>query len=179
MNGYKEIKFQDLKENIYTMTAKNWLALTAGNENGFNSMTVSWAQFGSLWSDGKESGFNGIPVATVYVRDSRYTKKFLDENDRFTLSSFGNEKHEELLYSGSHSGRNEDKFAECGFEPLFIDGATAICGARIIFVCRKLYVSRIEENGFCDKNVLEKSYPKRDFHQVYVGEIEKIYVKEN
>lgn len=178
MEGYKEIKFEELTENLYEMTAKNWFALTAGNENGYNSMTVSWVQFGSLWSDGKEkNGFRGMPVATVYSRDSRYTKKFLDANDYFSLSTFGNEKRRELGYLGSHSGRDGDKFAACGLEPLFTDGTVAVSGAKIIFVCRKLYTSRVEEKGFSDKNVLENSYPKRDFHQLYVGKIEKIYVK--
>ncbi len=62
MKGYKEIKFEELTENLYEMTAKDWFALSAGNENGYNSMTVSWVQFGSLWSDGKGDGFSGLPV---------------------------------------------------------------------------------------------------------------------
>ena len=34
------------------------------------------------------------------------------------------------------------------------------------------------EEGFVDKSVVEDCYPKRDLHDMYIGEITKVYVKE-
>ena len=76
----KEIKFEELKIDTYQMFAKNWPLLTAGNQKkGYNTMTISWGHLGSLWG-------HNMPTVIVYVRPQRYTKKFVDENEYFTLS---------------------------------------------------------------------------------------------
>ena len=40
-----------------------------------------------------------------------------------------------------------------------------------MLVCRKLYHGALKEEGFVDRQVMEESYPNRDFHTMYVGEI--------
>lgn len=69
-------------------------------------MTASWGGLGVLWRK---------PVATIYVRPQRYTYTFLEENPYFTLSFFGPQWKKQLAYCGAVSGREEDKFAACGF----------------------------------------------------------------
>lgn len=44
----------------------------------------------------------------------------------------------------------------------------------MIFVCRKLYHAPLLENGFVDQTLVEHNYPKKDFHEMYVGEIIKV-----
>ena len=58
---------------ILSVYDKKWALLTAGNEGSFNTMTISWGGLGTIW---------GRPVATVYVRTSRYTHEFMDNNER-------------------------------------------------------------------------------------------------
>jgi hypothetical protein len=48
----------------------------------------------------------------------------------------------------------------------------------MVFVCRKLYRAPILEEGFLDKELMNAVYPNRDFHDMYIGEIVKVYVKE-
>ena len=162
----KEIKLQELNLNPFKLFGNDWLVLTAGNENGYNGMTVSWGHLGCLWSPNR-------PTAAVYVRPTRYTKKFIDENELFTLSLI--DDRGALGYLGSHSGKDEDKFAATGLKPLFIDGTTAVDNARLIFVCRKLYTAPITEAGFIDKKIVTEDYEKGNFHEMYVGEIIKAY----
>lgn len=69
---FKEIEIKDLNMNPFTLIGNEWLLITAGNENKFNTMTASWGSLGVFW--GKNS-------ATIYVRQSRYTKEFIDSND--------------------------------------------------------------------------------------------------
>ena len=79
----KEIKLEELNLNPFTAFGKDWMALSAGNEqDGCNSMTVSWGHVGIVWDD--EKGY--LPTAIVYVRPQRYTKKFMDCEEYFTLS---------------------------------------------------------------------------------------------
>ncbi|HBI52925.1 MAG TPA: flavin reductase [Ruminococcaceae bacterium] len=162
----KEIDLRELNLNPFKLIGNDWLVLAAGDESGCNAMTVSWGHLGCLWSPNR-------PTAAVYVRQSRYTKEFIDKHDLFTLSLI--EDRAALGYLGSHSGRNENKFENAGIKPLFIDGTTAIEGAKLIFVCRKLYKAPISADCFIDKSIAAKDYANGDFHEMYIGEIIKTY----
>ena len=47
-----------------------------------------------------------------------------------------------------------------------------------MFVCRKAYVQAFEEPCFVDRSQLDRWYPERDLHTMYVGLVEKMLVKE-
>ena len=72
---------------IFTQFDKKWALVTAGNQDSFNTMTISWGGMGTIWNK---------PVATVYVRTSRYTHEFMDNNDYFTVSFFPEEYKQTL-----------------------------------------------------------------------------------
>ena len=101
----------------------------------------------------------------------------MDREPLYTLCFFPDHK-KELLYLGTHSGRDEDKVAKMGLTPVFGDGYTYFAEANLVMVCRKLYRAPLMEEGFLDREVMEKNYPDRDFHDMYVGRIEKVLVKE-
>ena len=170
----KEIEVKELSLNPMTLIAKGWMLITAGTEeNGFNTMTASWGGMGSLWGKG-----GGMPVTTIYIRPQRYTKVFADREELYTLSFLPEEYRQQLVYLGRHSGRDEDKVAKTGLTPVFGDGYTYFDEASMVFICRKLYRSPILESGFIDKAVMEDAYPDKDFHDMYIGEIIKVLVKE-
>lgn len=88
----KEIAIQDLQLNPFSVFGKDWMALTAGNEqNGYNAMTIAWEHLGSIWERGNHR--NCLPTAICYVRPSRYTKEFMDKEELFTLSHFQERKN--------------------------------------------------------------------------------------
>lgn len=179
MQGFKEVAFDSLEFNSHKLICNDWLVLTGGNDKEYNPMTISWGQLGSLWWGERPEGFSGLPVATVYVRSSRHTKRFMDENPYFTLSVLGEEYRQQLLWLGSKSGRDYDnKLLACGLEPLTVGECTAVKQAEIILVCRKIYTDTIKEEGFIDSYMVSSNYPKKDFHTSYIGEIVKAFVKE-
>ncbi len=170
----KEISVKDLQLNPMTKISDEWMMITAGNEaNGFNTMTASWGQLGALWADNK-----GRPTAIMYIRPQRFTKEFVDREDYFTLSFFGKEYKRQLAYIGTHSGRDEDKIAKMELTPAFDMNTTYFKEADLVLICRKLYAAPIVPEGFVDKSIIDSMYPERDFHTMYVGEIEKVLVKE-
>lgn len=174
---FKEIRIQDIKLNPITDFDNDWMALTAGNkENGYNTMTVAWGHFGSLWERGSHS--NRLPTAICYVRPGRYTKEFMDEEAFFTLSHFGSEHKKALAYLGTHSGRDGDKIKCAGLTPVFTDGVTYFDEAKTVYICRKLYHAPLVPDGFTDKGLIDFNYPERDFHEMYIGEIIKILTRE-
>ena len=55
--------------------------------------------------------------------------------------------------------------------PYFEEADTAM-------ITRVLFAQPYEEASFLDKEVMEKNYPVKDYHTLYICEIEKILVKE-
>ena len=165
----KEIERSQLPLDPFALIGGDWFLLTAGTEaRGYNTMTCSWGHFGPLWAN---------DTAVVYVRPQRYTKEFVDQEELYTLSFFDGRK-KELGYLGSRSGRDEDKVTAVGLTPVFENGYTYFAEAKLVIVCKKLYQAPLKEEYFLDKETVEKNYPDRDFHDLYVGKIEKILVAE-
>ena len=163
----KEITVEQLSMNPMTLIGNDWMLITAGTkENGYNTMTASWGHLGHLWNK---------HTSVCYVRPQRYTKEFVDREELYTLCFFPGYK-KELSYLGTKSGRDEDKVANAGLTPVFGEGYTYFEEAKLVLVCRKLYRAPLVEEGFLDKTVLEKNYPQRDLHDMYVGEIVKALI---
>lgn len=177
----KEISPYDLKFNPAAVFAGSWMLITAGNEkDGYNTLTASWGQIGSLWSStgAQNTSPGGLPVATIFVRPQRYTKEFLDKESYYTIGIYDNQYKKALSYLGARSGREEDKVAKAGLKPVFIDDTTYIDGAELVLICRKLYQAPILESGFVDQEVMEKTFPQKDYQEMYIGQIEKVLISE-
>lgn len=169
----KKIDVSDLWMNPMTKIGREWMLITAGTrERGYNTMTASWGHLGSVWGHG-----GGTPTSVIFVRPQRYTKEFIDREEKYTLCFFPGYK-KELGYLGSHSGREEDKVAAVGLTPVFGEDFTYFAEASLVLVCRKLYRAPILEEGFLDKSLVEENYPNRDFHDMYVGQILEAYIAE-
>lgn len=170
----KEIRADQLELCPYERIAHDWMLVTAGSlEQGYNTMTASWGQLGSLWGKG-----GGLPTAVIYIRPQRYTKQFVDACDYFSLSFYPKDCHEALAYLGCHSGRDENKVAAVGFHPCGDEHTVWFEEADLVLICRKLYQAPIVESGFTDPSLVESCYPQKDFHEMYVGEIVKILKRE-
>lgn len=170
----KEITAEELNINPVMEISDGWMLLTAGTEaDGYNTMTCSWGHIGSIWGHGR-----GSATAVCYVRPQRYTKEFVDREPLYTLCFFPEGYKKQLSYLGSHSGRDEDKVANAGLTPVFGDGFTYFAEAKLVLVCRKLYRAPLVEEGFLDKTILDKHYPNRDLHDMYIGEIVNILAAE-
>lgn len=138
----KEVSYKDLKFNPFRLIGDEWMLVTAGNEkDGCNTMTASWGGIGCLW------GHND-PVATIYLRPSRYTKEFVDKEDHFTLCVMDKSFKKQMAYIGSVSGRDEDKIAKTGLTPVYADGTTYFEQAKLVLVCKKMYAQELKEEDF-------------------------------
>ena len=169
--SFKTVDVKGLQINPITMFSDEWPLVTVGNkENGFNTMTISWGHIGHIWGKGSSD----TPVLVVYIRPHRYTHAFMNDNDMFTVSILPSEYKETLAYLGKVSGRDEDKVSKAGLTPVFGYGTTYFHEAKLVFVCRKLYQSPIKEDGFADKDLVERVYPEKDFHTMYIGEIVQV-----
>lgn len=168
--AFRSVPYDSLSLNPFTKIGKEWALLTAGDENGFNTMTVSWGAMGFMW---------GKPSVTVYIRPQRYTKEFVDARDTFTLSFYPAEKKEALSYLGKISGRDEDKVAKVGFTPAFANGNAYFEEAELVLVCRKMSRTPLKPEQFLDETVDDRWYPNNDYHEMYIAEVLDVLVKES
>ena len=165
---FQKIDVKTLTENPFELIDDRWALITAGDENRYNGMTASWVQLGILWNK---------PVVSIYVRPQRYTKEFMDTEEYFTLTFFGEEYRKALTVCGTKSGRDMDKVKECGFTV-----KTARCGApyfeqaELVIVCRKRFVQDFDPANI-PGDVKEKQYPNADYHTMYIGEIVEVLSK--
>jgi flavin reductase (DIM6/NTAB) family NADH-FMN oxidoreductase RutF len=163
----KEINIREIKKSAVELISDGWGLVTAGNEENFNTMTVSWGGLGEIW--GKDAVF-------IFIRPQRYTYEFIEKEELFTLSFYGEEFRNVLKICGSQSGRNTDKVADAGLTPLFIDNTVSFKEAEYTLVCRKMASQFIDPKGFEDETI-DKNYAAGDYHKVYIGEIVKVLAK--
>ena len=146
---------------ILSVFDKKWALLTAGNGESFNTMTISWGGLGTIW---------GKPVATVYVRTSRYTHDFMDANEFFTVSFYPEECRQILGVLGSKSGRDMDKMKESGLTPVQAGESMSFKEAEVTLVCRKLFRQQLDVANM-PEDVAEAMYEGQAPHDMYIGEI--------
>lgn len=164
----KEINIKDLNYNVFDLL-DDWCLVSAGNIYKYNSMTISWGGMGSIWNK---------YVVTIYIRPQRYTRKFIDENDHFTLSFFDKKYKNDLLYLGRNSGEFVDKMSNVSLNPIIYDDKVYFKESKMVLICRKLYCSLLNENGFVDQSIKKDMYKNSDYSYVYIGEIEKVLVEQ-
>ncbi|MCD8284475.1 MAG: flavin reductase family protein [Opitutae bacterium] len=167
MKDFKQIPVAEFTAHPFSLINRGWMLIAAGNREKFNAMTASWGGLGTLWNK---------PVAFVFIRPQRYTKEFVDANERFSLSFPPAQFRKAMSYIGTVSGRDENKIEKSGLTSAFDAAGTPYFEeAHTVLLCRKLYAQPMGEEFFLDGGKVVKScYPLKDFHTLYVGEIEKV-----
>ena len=146
---------------IFETYDKQWALLTAGSMDKFNTMTISWGGLGTIW---------GMPVATVYVRTSRYTHDFMDDNEYFTVSFYPEDMKKTLGILGSKSGREIDKMHMPELTAVEAGKSVSFHEAEVTLVCRKVFKQTLEPKNM-EAKIAEQFYGKDAPHDMYIGEV--------
>lgn len=67
--AFKEVKAEELQMNPFTKIGKEWMLITAGNEEKCNTMTASWGGVGIMW--GKKCSNDLYSPTALYKRICR------------------------------------------------------------------------------------------------------------
>ena len=143
-------------------------ALTKGAfiVSGDNVMTASWGLVGKMW---------GKKVYVAPIRDSRYTKEFLDKTGEFTVSvPFENQMQDELKICGTKSGRDTDQWAVANLKKVKAQEVDTVIvdGCQKYLECKVLGVVPM---GDMDMSKVSDWYKTGDMHNFYFGEVVKEY----
>lgn len=126
---------QEIHVNPFERFNSDWALVTAGTPERYNSMTISWGSMGTIWNK---------PIITVYVRPDRYTWRFLNENETFTVSFYPKRFRSALSKMGTLSGRDCDKASEAGLTPKALQVGMTFTEAEQTFVLKKLYMHKLD-----------------------------------
>ena len=160
--------------NVFDEIGRKWMLICTNDPNPdtkaaahANAMKASWGGMGVLWNK---------PVCAVFIRPQRYSFGLAEQGERFSLNFFDSEAfRESLRYFGRASGRDEDKMTVAGLTVGRSEKQTPyVAEADTVLLCRKLYADDLKEDGFFDRTLLS-NYPTKDFHRMYIGEIESVY----
>lgn len=172
---FSHISPYELTRNPFDLIYNDWMLVSAANESGeqcgrdYNMMTANWGGVGVLWRK---------PVAFVFIRPQRHTFLFAENNDRMTLSFFDEKYHKALEFCGKYSGRDYDKAKECSLTPVFDENsgrAVYFEEAKLVLVTRKLYVQPLDEQ-FALSDTVTSHYPGKDYHKMFICEIEDVLI---
>ncbi len=140
--------------------------LTVKTADQLNTMTIGWATIGYSWQK---------PIFMVVVRDSRHTFGIIEKASDFTVSVPSVDMKKELMFCGTKSGRDVDKFKACNLT--LSEGHDVISPIidtlGLHFECKIVLKAPMNPDYLID--AYEKLYPEKDYHTLYFGEILACY----
>ena len=151
--------------------------VTTKADGEVNTMTIGWGTLGTEWAK---------PIFTVFVRQSRHTKKLLDLNGEFTINvpRRGADVKNITRVCGTKSGRDLNKIQELGLtleEPDVIS-VPGIKELPITLECRVVY-KQDQNLSYLDEDKRLRYYAPGtandgDYHTAYYGQITAAYIVE-
>lgn len=136
--------------------------LTVKAGAAMNVMTIGWGLIGFLWQR---------PVLMVAVRDSRHTFTIIEQAADFTVCVPAGDMKKALMFCGTKSGRDLDKFQASSLTPVpaQMTASPVLQAPGIHLECRILLKAPMDPRLL--DPALEELYPARDYHTLYFGEI--------
>lgn len=132
-----------------------------------NTMTIGWGGVGC---------FFGQPMFYVPVRASRHTFSLLRQSGEFTVSVPLRDMKAQLLFAGTQSGRDVDKFEGHGLTAApaatLATPIVAECGLHL--ECRVAAAPVLTETCVSDPMLL-RWYADRDMHTLFFGQVVQCY----
>ncbi|MDD4876229.1 MAG: flavin reductase family protein [Dehalococcoidales bacterium] len=167
-----EVSYTDyLKETNKILGHGGLLLASVDVQGNPNAMTIGWGTIGIIW---------GKPVFTVLVRPSRYTYGLIETIGDFTVNVPTPELAEKVLYFGTVSGRDQDKFKTKGFTatPGRKVKSPIIEECAIHYECRVVHKNDVIPEELADE-IHNSAYRQGDFHKIYFGEILAVYADDD
>ena len=167
---YKNVSIEDVAGKLVEQLKKGAF-LTVKSGDRVNTMTIAWGTLGYMWQK---------YVFMAMVRQSRYTFELMENAASFTVSlPLKGQLKEALSFCGTKSGRDVDKFKECGLSLLPAEKVDTplINGCDLYLECKIIYKSPMHPEQLHDEEK-RSFYGNDDYHVLYFGEIVAARMKE-
>lgn len=159
--------YLDAQYDVFRKFSTQWGIVTAGSMDDFNCMTLGWGMMGNIW------GHPGAAL-TIYVQPSRYTFRYMERNDYFTVCFLPESHRRDAEILGTLSGRDCDKVAMTCLTPKALEQGVGFEEAELTFVCRKVCSQQFELER-TPEHMRRGMYSKLEPHYMYIGYIEDAF----
>ena len=160
----RKIAFAEHHEAVMRALTSSGLLLGSYDAAGkANVMTIGWGSIGSIW---------GVRVWVVLVRPSRYTYRCIEHNGCFTVNVPTQSMGMVCAACGAKSGRDVDKFVECGLtaERATTVLAPVVAECPLVYECQVVHSNDVLPAKLADE-IMSGAYMDGDFHRIYFGKI--------
>ena len=162
----KRVDYMAVADKAMTQIKKG-VFLTVKSVEAINTMTIGWASIGYVWRK---------PIIMVAVRLSRHTFSIIETAEDFTVSIPSSDMKKEIMFCGTKSGRDYDKFNECNLRTSdsqkVITPIIKVPGLH--YECKIVYKSAMDPS-YLNKGYDSALYPEKDYHTLYFGEVVDCY----
>jgi flavin reductase (DIM6/NTAB) family NADH-FMN oxidoreductase RutF len=170
---FNEISPEDISDNVFTLTGKDLYAITAGNEEHYNSMVGSGGGMGLLFRK---------PATWCIFQQGRYTLELILKEQTYTISYFPGEYKKQMMFLGSKTGRGNNKMKEVELTGIKTPaGNMSFIEARLILECKLVQVTTPNLDDFYTQEakdwVNEMYKDPNEIRKHVFGEITHIWVK--
>lgn len=152
-----------IAETIDALSKGRVLLVSAGKDRKPNAMAIGWGSIGVIWQK---------PVFTVLVRPSRHTFQLIQETGDFTVNVAPASLTKDVIYCGTVSGRDHDKFKEKRLTAVPSHNVTSpiIKECLIRFECKVIHKNDMLPTETAPE-IIPEFYPTGDFHRFFFGQI--------
>jgi len=141
--------------------------LTVKSGKTINTMTIGWASIGHVWRK---------PIMMIAVRLSRHTFTIIESADDFTVTFPWSDMKKEIMFCGTKSGRDYNKFKECNLQTSDSQRVITpiIKTTGLHYECKIVYKSAMNPANL-NQDYDTSLYQEKDYHTLYFGEIVDCY----
>ena len=120
------------EEGAATAATDDCLVVSQDANGKNNIITIGWKTIGVLWSK---------PVITIAVRPDRFSHSVIENGVKEFTINFGGTIEDHLSFCGTKSGRDVDKWAKTGLEPVKCKKIKVpiVKGAALSYACKIIH----------------------------------------
>lgn len=165
------VSIEDVAGQILKNLPKGILLSSCYNDV-MDTMTIGWGTIGFDWS---------LPVFTVFVRESRFTKTLLEKNPQFTISVplYDQDVRQIVGFCGTKSGREVNKFEHLHLHAVAGEKVStpAILELPLTIECKIIY-KQDQDPQAINPDLTRRYYAQGDYHTAYTAKIVNAYILE-
>ena len=133
-----------------------------------NVMAIGWGLWGWFYHD--------RPIFVVAVTPQRYTWSRLEQIPQYVVSVPGEDLDDAVEFTGTHSGRDMDKFREAGLTPMASHHVRppSIAECVVNIECQVYHAQHPPHNILTPEH---RQHPLAEQHTLYFAEVLGVYAK--
>ncbi|MDR0962206.1 MAG: flavin reductase [Mediterranea sp.] len=168
---FTAITAEEIPTDVFTLVAKDFTVITAGDSTNYNSMVAGWGGWGVEFNK---------PTTWCMLRANRYTLEYMRREQKYTFCYFDESYKPDIMQFGMKSGRDSNKMKESKLQAVTTPGGSiAYKEAKLVIECRLVQITTVSPDDFYTeegrKFVTDAYAEAKEWHKMVFGEITGVW----